>query len=142
MWEVHANIALILWNSAIENVDKKSFFFPTAVTPACAAVQRLSESVPLLRCNINEQCDTAHCNVTNPYVQIYISMVMFTIMPCNLPPAVRISGKDLSGEVLLDRVLSQLQNTFPLQRGVTVSISVSQLDNAIGIEVSIYYARY
>ena len=69
-------------------------------------------------------------------------MVMFTIMPCNLPPAVRIFGKDLLGEVVLDRVLSQLQNTFPLQTGVTVSISVSQLDNAIGIEVRIYYAHY
>ena len=59
-------------------------------------------------------------------------------MPCNLPPAVRMSGNNTSGGVVLDSVLSQLHNTFPLQRGVTLNISVFQLDNAIGFEVSIY----
>ena len=94
----------------------------------------------LLTCNRNDQCDTVHCNVTNPYVQFYLSVVNFTIMPCNLPPTVRISGNNTSGGVVLDRVLSQ-SHIFPLQVGVTLNISVSQLDNAIGFEVS-NFTRY
>ena len=115
-------------------------FFPTAATPTCAALQRAAESAQLLTCNRNDQCDTVHCNVTNPYVHFYLSVVNFTIMPCNLPPTVRISGNNTSGGVVLDRVLSQ-SHIFPLQVGVTLNISVSQLDNAIGFEVS-NFTRY
>jgi len=68
-------------------------------------------------------------------------VVTVTIMPCNLPPTVRISGNNTSGGVVLDSVLSQSYDIIPLQRGVTLNISVSQLDNAIGFEVS-NFTRY
>ena len=116
-------------------------FFSTAATPTCAALQRAAESAQLLTCNRNDQCDTVHCNVTNPTVRSYVSVVTVTIMPCNLPPTVRIFGNNTSGGVVLDSVLSQSYDIIPLQRGVTLNISVSQLDNAIGFEVS-NFTRY
>ena len=108
---------------------------PTAVTPTCKALERLSEGAQFLSCNRNDQCDAVHCNVTFGRIQDRLSMVNFTILPCNLPPTVWLSGIDNSGSVILDRVLSQLQ-IIPLVDGITLNISVLQLTNAIGFEVS------
>ena len=68
-------------------------------------------------------------------------MVNITIMPCNLPPTIRASGNNPSGGVVLDSVLSQSYDFILLQRGITINISASQLENAIGFEVS-HFTRY
>ena len=108
---------------------------PTAATPTCRALQRLSESAQFLSCNRNDECNAIHCNVTFGQIQAQLNMVNFTLLPCNLPPTVRLSGIDNSGSVILDRVLSESQN-IPLVNVITLNISVLQLTNAIGLEVS------
>ena len=64
-------------------------------------------------------------------------MIKFTIMPCNLPPTVRVSGSNESDGIVFDLVINQSQN-IPLINEVSLTISVIQLTNAIGFEVSAY----
>ena len=64
-------------------------------------------------------------------------MISITIMPCNLPPTVRVSGSNESGGIVLDLVVSHSQN-IPVIDEVSMAISVVQLTNAIGFEVSVY----
>lgn len=111
--------------------------FSTANTSICASLQSLTESAQYLRCNRNDQCDAVHCNVTFVLIRSHVSMINITILHCNLPPAVRMSGSNESGSIVLDFVLNQSQN-ISLIDGVTLAISVIQLTNAIGFEVSVY----
>ena len=111
--------------------------FSTDVTPTCAALQSLTESAQYLRCNRNDQCDAVHCNVTYSLFQSHVSMINFTIMPCNLPPSVWVSGSNESGGIVLDLVTNHSQN-IPVIDKVSLTISVVQLTNAIGFEVSVY----
>ena len=64
-------------------------------------------------------------------------MISITIMPCNLPPTVRVSGSNESDGIVFDLVINQSQN-IPLINEVSLAISVIQLTNAIGFEVSAY----
>ena len=64
-------------------------------------------------------------------------MINFTIMPCNLPPSVWVSGSNESGGIVLDLVTNHSQN-IPVIDEVSLTISVVQLTNAIGFEVSVY----
>ena len=109
----------------------------TATTPTCAALQSLTESTQYLHCNRNDQCDAVQCNVTYSFFQSYVSMISITIMPCNLPPTVRVSGSNESGGIVFDLVTSRSQN-IPLIEEVSLAISVVHLTNAIGFEVSVY----
>ena len=77
---------------------------------------------------------TVYCIVTFSLLQSHLSMVNFTILPCNMPPTVRISASNESGTIVLDLVLNQSQNV-PLINGVTLNASVFQLTKAIGFEV-------
>ena len=116
------------------SVEMCCFVFSTDVTPTCAALQSLTENVQYLNCSSNDQCDTVHCIVTFPLLQSLFSMVNFTLLPCNLPPTVRLSASNESGSVVLDLVLNQTQNV-PLIDGVILNASVFQLTKAIGFEV-------
>lgn len=108
--------------------------FSTDVTPTCAAMQSLTENARYLNCSSNDQCDTVHCIVTFSLLQSLLSMVNFTLLPCNLPPTVRLSASNESGSVVLDLVLNETQNV-PLINGVILNASVFQLTKAIGFEV-------
>jgi len=103
----------------------------------CQALDALGESAQSLSCTRNNQCDTLQCRVTDPTVQILISTVTLILLPCNQPPAVRLSGASPSGSVVLDRTITQSQ-TIPLQQGITLSVTLDQLPNAIGFQVNLW----
>ena len=50
-----------------------------------------------------------------------------------------LTGSDLSGSLVLNYVLSQSQNISLIKGFVTLNVSVLQLINAIGFEVSVLY---
>ena len=89
-----------------------------------------------LSCTKNNQCDTVQCSVTSPTVQVFISRAILMLLPCNQPPAVRLSGVTSSGSVVFNRVITQSQ-IVPLQQGISLGVTLDQLPNAIGFQVNI-----
>ena len=117
------------------SVEMCCCFFSTDVTPTCAVLQSLTENVQYLNCSSNDQCDTVYCTVTDSTVRAFVSAANLTLLPCNQPPAVRLTTYNPSGGVVLDRVISQSE-TLSLQQGTTLSVTLNQLTNAIGFGVS------
>ena len=119
------------------NTGSQSTSAPTSdpTSPTCQALETLQSSAQSLICNRNDQCDTVHCRVTDTTVQVFISAANLTLLPCNQPPAVRLSINNPSGGVVVDRVISQSENIF-LPPQITLNVTLDQLTNAIGFEVS------
>ena len=104
----------------------------------CQALDNLADNAQSLSCTKNRQCDVVRCNVTSPTVQTFISNGTLTLLPCNHPPAVRLSVASPSGNVVFNRVITQSQ-IVPLRQEITLGITLDQLPNAIGFQVSIIY---
>lgn len=115
----------------------KLYFLFTVATTACTGLQRLAQRTLFLLCNINDQCDTVHCNVTSDLVYRFVSTIGIRILSCNMPPSVWILGTDSSGSIVLNHVFNRSKN-IPVIEGVTLNGSVFQLSDAIGFEVSVY----
>ena len=110
----------------------------TATTPTptlaetCRALDTFVDNVRLLTCIRNDQCNGTYCNVTDPAVRNFISTANITLLPCNQPPAFRLST---SGSTVLDRVISQSVN-ISLPGGITLRVTLDHLTNAVGVGVS------
>ena len=106
-----------------------------SLSETCRALDTLRDNAQSLSCNRNDQCDTVYCTVTDSTVQAFVSAANLTLLPCNQPPAVRLTAYNPSGGVVLDRVISQSE-TLSLPQGATLSVTLNQLTNAIGFGVS------
>ena len=106
-----------------------------SLSETCRALDTLRDNAQSLSCNRNDQCDTVYCTVTDYTVQAFVSAANLTLLPCNQPPAVRLTAYNPSGGVVLDRVISQSE-TLSLPQGATLSVTLNQLTNAIGFGVS------
>ena len=98
----------------------------------CRALDTFVDNVQLLSCIRNDQCNGIYCNVTDAAVQSFISTANITLLPCNQPPAFRLST---SGSTVLDRVISQSVN-ISLPGGITLRVTLDHLTNAVGVGVS------
>lgn len=106
-----------------------------SLSETCRALDTLRDNAQSLSCNRNDQCDTVYCTVTDSTVRAFVSAANLTLLPCNQPPAVRLTVYNPSGGVVLDRVISQSE-TLSLPQGTTLSVTLNQLTNAIGFGVS------
>ena len=86
-------------------------------------------------CTRNDQCDTLDCTVT--LAPFDGTSVTLTILPCRDPPGVHVVVKDRDlGEEILNRIGDHTVTSIDLGSGVTLDVSLKQLPNAIGVEVS------
>ena len=106
-----------------------------SLAETCRALDTLRNNAQSLSCNRNDQCDTVYCTVTDSTVRAFVTAANLTLLPCNQPPAVRVTATNPSGGVVLDRVISQ-SGTFSLPQGTTLRVTLNQLTNAIGFGVS------
>lgn len=59
------------------------------------------------------------------------------LLPCNSPPAIRLTVNDSSGVTLYSQTLSQSRQVPLLGGAVTLLVTVDQLDGALGVQVSV-----
>ena len=106
-----------------------------SLAETCRALDTLRNNAQSLNCNRNDQCDIVYCTVTDSTVRGFVTAANLTLLPCNQPPAVRVTATNPSGGVVLDRVISRSE-TFSLPQGTTLRVTLNQLTNAIGFGVS------
>ena len=93
----------------------------------CAALNSIASSQPL--CVTNSACDEIDCSV-----QGYTTTM--TVLPCNSPPAVRLTVFSPSGATVYSQTLSQSRQVPLLGGALTLQVTVDQLASSLGIQVS------
>ena len=98
--------------------------------PTCQALDELVTNPAASSCSRNNACDAVSCSTQTPFPSLEITL---QLLPCEDPPAVRtVIAKE--GTVLLDDVYNQSVSGIDAG-GVTLDITIDQLDDAIGLEV-------
>lgn len=79
------------------------------------------------RCMTNPMCTEVSCPIPG-------YTVGFRVLPCNIPPAIFLSVLDANDTVIFAQVIDRTQKV-PLVVGTALLVTVTQLMNAIGVEV-------
>ena len=120
-----------------------NIFFKGPYGPTCDGFDQLRENVNAnyMECSRNRQCDTANCNITNPSFSDHT--LSMTLLSCQEPrPAVHLIVRDGGNAEVLNTIIDETQNGIDLGQGVTLDVTLDHLDEAIGLEVYIYYIMH
>ena len=111
-------------------------------TPTCSALEGMAGEAPdSFSCSTNTEatrgtCDTVTCD-TELLGTNYRAIAK--VLPCHTPPAVMMVFLDVgSGRVLLNHTFTRSEEESILSGLVTVSVTLDQLENAIGLQVHEY----
>ena len=87
-----------------------------------------------MTCTRNARCDTVNCTITQvPYDGTPLTV---TVLPCRGPPALHVVVKDKeSGAVILNKVLNHTETGISISSGVTLDLTLNQLNHSIGFAV-------